>query len=194
VNTKIKDILDTQENIYLNCLIDELGLDKGIEMAHIMSVVNFKVDMFKNYNGGRSSLSIGDLYMNNYKNTEVKNIFNTESDFISSKGLYKIISKIYNYKKNEERDTEKIAYEKFYNKFLNSLVTMEYNDYLSTKHWRHFREEALKFYNNKCQLCGNSDESLHLHHNNYKNRGRETFNDVTLLCSSCHEKFHKEGE
>ncbi|MDQ0496788.1 HNH endonuclease signature motif containing protein [Paenibacillus brasilensis] len=81
-----------------------------------------------------------------------------------------------------------------YQVFINKLRLMPYQLYLQTEHWKHFREEAIKFYQSKCQLCGNIERqsyNLHLHHNNYSNRGRETFNDVILLCASCHRSYHK---
>ncbi|MCK4623146.1 MAG: HNH endonuclease [Desulfuromonadales bacterium] len=80
-----------------------------------------------------------------------------------------------------------------YEEFINSLRKMPYKNYLRTKHWRHFRSEEIKFFQNKCQMCSSIEKeySLHLHHNSYKNRGRETFNDVILLCKKCHQKHHK---
>ena len=80
-----------------------------------------------------------------------------------------------------------------YNKVIYKLRTMPYKDYLKTWHWKHFRREAIKFYQGKCQLCGKKEEheyNLHLHHNSYENRGRETFNDVILLCANCHKTHH----
>ncbi|MFK5970086.1 MAG: HNH endonuclease [Candidatus Marithrix sp.] len=80
-----------------------------------------------------------------------------------------------------------------YKKLLKYHKTLPYAGYLKTKHWKHFRKEAIIFYQNKCQLCGlieDNSYNLHLHHNSYKNRGRETFNDVILLCSNCHQDYH----
>jgi 5-methylcytosine-specific restriction endonuclease McrA len=74
-----------------------------------------------------------------------------------------------------------------------NLKSLNYEDYLQTEHWKHFVKECKKFFNNECQLCGN-EKSLQVHHNNYKNRGRETFNDVVLLCKDCHSKFHNGGD
>ncbi|MGG1515463.1 HNH endonuclease signature motif containing protein [Paenibacillus oryzisoli] len=83
--------------------------------------------------------------------------------------------------------------EDVYSKMLKHLKSMPYLEYLKTDHWRHFRSESIKFYQQKCQLCGKKEEkisNLHLHHNSYVNRGRETFNDVVLLCNTCHKKHH----
>ena len=71
------------------------------------------------------------------------------------------------------------------------LKTCDYRKYLKSSHWKHFRSEALKFFNNTCQECGKIDSGLHIHHLTYKNRGRETFNDVVALCEKCHNEKHK---
>lgn len=76
-----------------------------------------------------------------------------------------------------------------YKKMVDYLKTMEYEEYLKTDHWIHFRNETYKFFRNKCQVCG-SKENINIHHKTYENRGRETFNDVICLCHECHEKFH----
>ncbi len=70
------------------------------------------------------------------------------------------------------------------------LQTMPYKLYLQTKHWQHFRVEALKAAQYKCQLCNENKEQLDVHHRDYINRGCETFNDVIVLCDPCHKKFH----
>ena len=93
--------------------------------------------------------------------------------------------------KNKPKEIKKPTYFKVeeYDKAIHILMTMNYNDYLMTRHWQLFRGEALKFYNNRCVVCG-STEKLCVHHNNYDNRGRETFNDVIVVCDSCHKKIH----
>lgn len=72
---------------------------------------------------------------------------------------------------------------------MNKLRSMKYADYILTEHWQHFRKEAIKFFNYKCGACGETKNTC-IHHNNYENRGRETFNDVICLCDSCHKKIH----
>ena len=69
------------------------------------------------------------------------------------------------------------------------MKNMPYKLYLLTRHWQHFRKEALKFYQNKCQTCGKVTV-LDVHHRSYDNIGEETFNDVIVLCHECHGKFH----
>lgn len=71
-----------------------------------------------------------------------------------------------------------------YNVSLWQLRRMPHELYLQTEHWKHFRAEALKFFRT-CQLC-DGYRNLDVYHKNYKNRGRETFNDVTVICHDCH--------
>lgn len=73
---------------------------------------------------------------------------------------------------------------------LNQLREMDYKEYLETDHWLHFRQEAYKWASYKCQLCDKSQTTLNVHHKNYENKGRETFNDIIVLCHNCHKKYH----
>lgn len=80
------------------------------------------------------------------------------------------------------------VFDDLYNEYLKKINKMSYECYLNTKHWKHFREEAIKYFR-KCCLCS-SQYKLNVHHNNYDNLGMETFNDVAVLCGECHSKFH----
>lgn len=97
----------------------------------------------------------------------------------------KYLKMIYNdyFKNNNTIDNN------LYQQTLDYFKSLPYKEYLKTEHWQHFRKEAVKYFQGKCQLC-NSEESLNLHHRTYENLGRETFNDVILLCKDCHGKFH----
>lgn len=80
--------------------------------------------------------------------------------------------------------------------FLVSIAQMRgmpYKEYLTTAHWQHFRGEALKFAQYKCQLCSDK-ELLEVHHRSYENIGCETFNDVIVLCDKCHGIHHRKLE
>lgn len=78
-----------------------------------------------------------------------------------------------------------------YEKLIQYFKSMPYEEYLLTEHWRHFRNEALKWADHKCQLCNEEDTTLIVHHKTYENRGRETFNDVIVLCEDCHRLVHE---
>lgn len=75
------------------------------------------------------------------------------------------------------------------------LKTMPYADYLQTDHWKELRKEKLKEAGNRCQVCGNGwrQGPLNVHHNTYRNRGREFLSDLLVLCRGCHEIYHREG-
>jgi hypothetical protein len=77
-----------------------------------------------------------------------------------------------------------------YGKLIHYLKSIPYDEYLETEHWKHFRNEALKWAGHKCQLCSKEDTTLVIHHKTYENRGRETFNDVIVLCEDCHKLVH----
>ena len=77
-----------------------------------------------------------------------------------------------------------------YNIYINKLRNMNYKNYLESEHWKHYKEQAIKNAHYKCQLCNKDHTLLNVHHNNYENRGRETFLDTIVLCSECHSKFH----
>jgi uncharacterized protein YlaI len=82
--------------------------------------------------------------------------------------------------------------ERVYQKVINMLKEIPYEEYLFSAHWKHFSGEAIKFARYKCQLCDNNN-SLNVHHKNYKNLGRETFNDTIVLCNDCHRMVHNKS-
>ena len=84
------------------------------------------------------------------------------------------------------------AVEEAYAVVIDAFNRMPYYEYLQTEHWLHFKAEALKASSYRCKMCNTPDETLHVHHNNYTNRGRETFNDVIVLCGLCHSRFHND--
>lgn len=101
----------------------------------------------------------------------------------------KIYNIIFDYENKEKRYDELVIlmnddYEKFYNK-------MPYSIFLSTNYWKIISEYKKYLSHNKCQLC-TSTYHLNTHHNNYKNKGSEYRNmdDLIILCSKCHSKFH----
>lgn len=65
----------------------------------------------------------------------------------------------------------------------------KYLDYIDSKEWKEFRSKALIHFGHKCGLC-NSPDNLHVHHKNYLNLYKETFDDVIPLCRKCHMIHH----
>lgn len=72
------------------------------------------------------------------------------------------------------------------------LSGMNYREYLQSEHWLNMRRGALERAGWRCQVC-NSKTRLDVHHRTYERRGHELPDDLTVLCRSCHETFHKNG-
>jgi len=86
-------------------------------------------------------------------------------------------------------DTEVLELDDMEETLIDHYNSIPYEKYLATSHWIRFRKASILNANFSCKLC-NSKDDLNVHHNNYDNRGCETFNDVIVLCRSCHSKFH----
>lgn len=65
-----------------------------------------------------------------------------------------------------------------------------YREYLKTREWRFFRQQAFNHYGKKCNRC-ESELRLEVHHKHYRNLGKEELKDVEILCHSCHQSLHK---
>ena len=70
-----------------------------------------------------------------------------------------------------------------YIKFLDSCLRVPYYEYKTSIHWKLFKDYALNKLGNKCCKCGN-EENLDVIHIN-KNLGRETLDDVAVMCFNC---------
>ncbi len=73
-----------------------------------------------------------------------------------------------------------------YNTFLEACIKSKYEDYLNSTHWKLFREKTLDRYDYKCSICSSKENVDVLHLN--KNLGRETFDDVIVICENCIKK------
>lgn len=71
------------------------------------------------------------------------------------------------------------------------LKRLPYGEYLQTQHWRQFRRWIIQR-DYCCRLC-TSRKQLEVHHLDYDRRGEEAKEDVIVLCTRCHEKWHKRG-
>lgn len=67
-----------------------------------------------------------------------------------------------------------------------------YQEYLKSPAWKTKREEKFKLVGRRCQVC-NRAYRLEVHHRTYERIGNEDLNDLTVLCSTCHHIFHKNG-
>ena len=73
--------------------------------------------------------------------------------------------------------------DKLYIKFLDCCLRVPYYEYKKSIHWKLFKDYALNSLGNKCYLCG-SEENLEVTHIR-KNLGRETLDDVAVMCLNC---------
>jgi 5-methylcytosine-specific restriction endonuclease McrA len=67
-----------------------------------------------------------------------------------------------------------------------------YAEYLRSNKWRDLRQQVFQRDGPSCQLCGGTSE-LQIHHLTYEPRGRESVDDLTVLCKKCHKRAHREG-
>lgn len=70
------------------------------------------------------------------------------------------------------------------------MAGFDYEGYLNTEHWHTMRRLALDAAEERCQLCY-SPQRLQVHHRTYERLGHERMADLTVLCDSCHEAFHR---
>ena len=65
----------------------------------------------------------------------------------------------------------------------------KYGDHLASAQWQTAKRFALELAGHRCQVC-NCPHDLHVHHRHYRNLGRETHLDLTVLCRRCHSRHH----
>lgn len=71
-------------------------------------------------------------------------------------------------------------------------VKVDYQDYLKSEHWKVTRNASVQRASFRCQVC-NSPDKLEVHHRTYERLWDELPEDLTVLCSECHDLFHKNG-
>lgn len=73
-----------------------------------------------------------------------------------------------------------------YLNFLEACIKVKFENYLNSTHWKIFKNYAIEQSNHTCSICGNN-ENLNVIHD-YKNLGRETLEDVLVVCNNCISK------
>lgn len=70
-----------------------------------------------------------------------------------------------------------------YINFLDSCLRVDYKTYLNSTYWKLFKQNTIKEHDNKCDICGSKEniDVIHLK----KNLGRETQNDIMVVCNEC---------
>ena len=71
---------------------------------------------------------------------------------------------------------------------------MEYDAYLTGKHWQRLRNERLELDGHACCVCG-AQERIEVHHLFYRHDLNDThLNDLITLCHECHNAVHRVKE
>ena len=69
-------------------------------------------------------------------------------------------------------------------------IAVDYDEYIASPMWARRKREAIECAGRRCQLCGESNAMLEVHHNTYAHLGNERPADLCVLCVPCHETFH----
>jgi 5-methylcytosine-specific restriction endonuclease McrA len=70
------------------------------------------------------------------------------------------------------------------------LRKMPFAGYRVQPEWQARRTATLAKAGYRCQVCGERDTRLDVHHNTYDRYGAESAFDLVALCGGCHEVFH----
>ena len=76
-------------------------------------------------------------------------------------------------------------------------IPQSYKEQLNDIRWQAFRLFVLTARGTKCEMCGSTENVIHIHHNRYifgKKAWEYTCNDVEVLCSYCHKKIHDDNK
>ena len=70
--------------------------------------------------------------------------------------------------------------------------TPDYKEYINSPEWKETSRRAKVRAGYRCQLCNRkgNDTTLHTHHRTYERLGIEFYEDLIVLCNSCHKKHH----
>ncbi|MEG1408548.1 MAG: hypothetical protein RSD36_01790 [Terrisporobacter sp.] len=91
------------------------------------------------------------------------------------------------YFKQEHTHLNKDDLDDLYLNFLETSLRIKYEDYLNSIYWKVFKENILNKHDNSCSIC-KSKNNVDVYHIN-KNLGRETDEDVIVLCPLCYPKY-----
>ena len=65
-----------------------------------------------------------------------------------------------------------------------------YQSYLKTEYWQKVKRIMYHLAGKSCEVCGDNDCKLAVHHRSYARIGMEEEIDLQLLCDTCHEAKH----
>ena len=95
-------------------------------------------------------------------------------------------NKCCNFFEPERCDLTVTNLDELYFDFLETCIKVKFEDYLNSTHWKLFKNYALEQSNHTCDICGNHEDLDVIHAN--KNLGRETLEDVMVVCNRCISK------
>jgi len=84
----------------------------------------------------------------------------------------------------------KLSPTEYREKLIQDYQEMPYKEYLKSDWWQWIKKEKIRQVGYKCQKCRKSNKPLHIHHNQYKDRGKERLSDLSCLCKNCHDRKH----
>ena len=75
---------------------------------------------------------------------------------------------------------------------LKKVDVIDYEIYIQSDEWieSSARRSKLITTNGRCECCG-ANNGTHVHHITYRNLGKESVKDLSVLCPACHDYTHK---
>lgn len=74
---------------------------------------------------------------------------------------------------------------------------MDYKEQIKSPKWQKKRLQILELHNYTCEICGDTETQLHVHHSRYI-KGRKIYeydNDVLMcVCEKCHNEIHNKNK
>ena len=90
--------------------------------------------------------------------------------------------------------THKLSTKKHKKKIKKSKIKrkINYYTYIESGKWKRKRKKFIKKAKNTCMTCKEKclSQDLRIHHKHYKTLGRESYNDIIVMCWECHNDLH----
>lgn len=67
----------------------------------------------------------------------------------------------------------------------------EYTAYILSPKWKARRVQAIARAGGCCEMCGDCDAPLDVHHLTYRHFKHESLDELKAVCRSCHQKIHQ---
>jgi 5-methylcytosine-specific restriction endonuclease McrA len=97
-------------------------------------------------------------------------------------------------KKQQWKKVSRPKHSPLYNeeRIASAIQRLSYDAFMETPYWKAVASYVRYKRDYQCQLCGNRDTFLHVHHSDYSIHGREHLKTDKLLClcEACHSRHH----